>query len=186
MEQGIDFRAGNRRALRRAVSIDCSVMSRYWDGPVRHTASDLSPYGLWVDAIFPLEPGELLAVSFTPPRWRLSHEIIVFAEVRRAVLGRRQRDDGAAGMGLEFLDLKRPERAALDALLKGLPPPLPRARNVEDAWIDVPFVIEEDLGDRVNTWELSAPIALLDDDEAAEMTALGELLTGTRRRLRAA
>lgn len=179
MQQDIDFRAGNRRALRRAVTMNCSVMSRYWDGPVLHTASDLSPYGLWVDAMFPLDPGERLAVAFTPPRWRVSPEIVVFAQVRRAVLGRRQRDDGAAGMGLEFLDLSRPERAALDALLKGLPPPLPRARSAADAWIDVPFVLEEDLGDRVNTFELSAPIAELDDEEL-DIIALGDLLGGRR------
>lgn len=113
----------HRRALRRAVEIPCDVVSGYVDEPLLYWATDLSPYGLWLETSFPMHIGEQLVVCFQPPVWWPGREISVFAEVTRSAHGRSH------GMGLEFLDLGEHEGRALNSWLRGRPPPLPRRRK---------------------------------------------------------
>ena len=178
---------GSRRALRRAVHLDCDVVSPWWDEPVPHRATDLSPYGIWVESQFPLSLGDVAVLTFRPPRWRERAEVIVFGAVRRVELRRRASDPRASGMGIEFLDLDDEEAEQLTRTLVGLPPPLPRPRGTrrararrEQVWVDALLTWEEDLGDRVNTFEVSERFDAIDDEEL-DITPLGQLVTGGRR-----
>jgi hypothetical protein len=110
-----------RRAMRRAASVDCEVVSQYWDEPLVHVATDLSPFGMWIDTLFPLHRGAEVVVCFTPPR--LGLELMLFAHVARVV----SRVEGRIGMGLEFRAMDVLERVALAESLRGIPPRLPRA-----------------------------------------------------------
>jgi hypothetical protein len=140
-------------------------MAEPWDDPVPHVATDLSLHGIWLETPFPLPLGTRVALSFTPPRWRRDRDIVVFAEVRRVEHGRT---DGTSGMGLEILDLEHDRTDELCATLFGLPPPLPRGKRTtrhEYVWVDMLLTWEEDLGDRVNTFEVSEAFATLCADE---------------------
>lgn len=118
-----DLESGHRRALRRAVDMPCEVISNYVDEPLLYWATDLSPYGLWLDTPFPMAAGEQVVVSFSPPVWWPGRELILFAEVIRSKAAR-----GDTGMGMVFLDITAHEQRALSAWLRGRPPPLPRRR----------------------------------------------------------
>jgi PilZ domain-containing protein len=111
-----------RRAMRRALTVDCEVVSVYWDEPLQHIATDLSPFGMWIDTLFPLHRGAELVVCFTPPRGET--ELMLFARVTRVVS--RLRDGGRIGMGLEFVAMDDAERAVLSLGLRGIPPRLLR------------------------------------------------------------
>ena len=116
-----------RRALRRAVEIPCEIISSSVDQPLLHWATDLSPFGMWVETSFPMKAGEVVVVSFQPPVWWPAREITVFARITRVA------DSGpppaaGRGMGLELLDLTCHERRALQSWLRGRPPHLPRRR----------------------------------------------------------
>lgn len=115
-----------RATLRRAVTVDCQVLSEYWDEPVRIEASDLSHEGMWLDTPLPLEMGEPLLLSFTPPRTELP--ITAVARVARVGMWRRARDRYPIGMGLSFTDVEPGERELLRTSLLGIPPRLPRRR----------------------------------------------------------
>jgi hypothetical protein len=181
MLQTTEVLPGGRRALRRAVHMECDVVCPWWDEPVAHRATNLSPQGIWLESQLPLTPGEVVVLSFTPPRFDPSRELIAFGTVRRTELRRRASDPRASGMGIEFLDLDDDEATELAAVLRGLPPPLPRRRyprlRREHVWVDLLLTWDEDLGDRVNTFEVSERIGFLDDDDL-DVTPLGELVTG--------
>jgi hypothetical protein len=117
-----------RSSLRRAVSLDCDVRSKLWDGPAPHRVRDLSPEGLWLDSDLPLATGDALVLVFRPPRWpRHLHPVSALAQVVRVGRGRRRHQPDPGGMGLRFVDLRPSDRHLLTHLLRGLPPPLPRA-----------------------------------------------------------
>jgi hypothetical protein len=118
--------AAKRRALRRAVELPCDLVSRYLDEPLLYWATDLSPFGLWLETPLPMQLGEQVVLSFQPAVWWPTREITVFAEVVRVTNGRRS---PRTGMGLEFLDLDENEERSLGAWLRGRPPPLPRRRK---------------------------------------------------------
>jgi hypothetical protein len=123
-----------RRALRRAVDIECAVLSAEWMEVAPLVAADLSPLGMWLDSQLPLEPGSEVVVSFTPPRWpKWGAPVTVLARVVRVGLPRRRGDHGNAGMGLRFLDLDPEHAERLARCLQGIPPTLPalRARRAE-------------------------------------------------------
>jgi len=179
MLQVAEVLPGARRAVRRAVSLECAVISDWWDEPVPHLVTNLTPHGLWIETPFPLEIGDEMIVSFTPPRWRRDREIVTCGAVRRVDLRRRE---AGGGMGIEFLDLGEGERSELTATLRGLPPPLPkklsrRRPRREHVWVEMLLTWEEDLGDRVNRFEVSDTIGVF-RDEALRFEPLGELLTG--------
>lgn len=114
-----------RRALRRALSMPCELVSHYWEGPVAHCIGDVSPFGAWIDTFFPLHPGAELVVSFSPPG--ASRELVLFGEVVRVVTGRLRNDRGPLGMGIGFVGVSADDQEALGDLLLGVPPRLPRA-----------------------------------------------------------
>lgn len=100
-------------------------MSRYLDEPLLYWATDLTPYGVWLETRFPMEMGEVVVVGLRPSVWWRSRELLLFAQVSRVV---HSRDASLRGMGLEFLDASAHERRALEAWLRGRPPPLPKRR----------------------------------------------------------
>lgn len=116
-----------RRALRRDLGLRCELVSNYWDEPVEHRVTDLSPYGAWIDTSFPLHPGTEVVLTMEPPCFD-GAELTVFAKVARAVTGRRRSDRGPLGMGLEFGDLSAVEQLRLERALAGIPPRVPRRR----------------------------------------------------------
>ena len=108
-----------RRALRRALELRCDVVSHYWDDVVSFRMTDVSPYGAFIDTLFPLHRGAEVVLCFTPPRGPL---VTVFAEVARAVTGRLRRDRKPLGMGMAFTGVSDDDRAALADRLRGIPP----------------------------------------------------------------
>lgn len=152
-----------RRALRRSVHLPCDVIGTEWEDPVAHVATDLSPYGCWLDTPFPLRPETEVALTFRPPRWHSNREIVTFARVRR-----RARTGARRGMGLEFLDLSTGEQDELRQALHGLPPPLETRQQRpgrEFVWVDTLLTWSEDLGDRVNTYTVSDMVGVVEDED---------------------
>lgn len=120
--------ANARKALRRAVHLECETRSALWDETAPLLATDLSTEGIWLNSDLPLDVGEQLVLSFRPPRWpEWGWPVTVLAEVVRVALPRRREDRGLAGMGLRFLDLDPEQGARMASSLRGLPPPLPPA-----------------------------------------------------------
>ena len=118
-----------RRAQRHVVDLPCSIIGPVWDEPVTYQATELSAHGMWVRTSFPFRPGDHVVVQFRPPTaargpraWR-TFEVNVFARVARAEQGVGQcaRLDGRKGMALEFCDLARGERRALQRGLRAVP-----------------------------------------------------------------
>ena len=64
--------------------------------------------------------------------------------------------------------------------LRGVPPPLPHLRKARKpaqlVWVEMLVTWEEDLGDRVNTFEVSERMATLDDGEF-EIEALAPIMS---------
>ena len=120
-----------RRALRRAVDIPIALVTRHIDEPLLYWATDLSPYGMWVETPFPMQLGESLVVCFRPGVCWPSRELQVFASVERAswASGKKQ----ASGMGLNFDDITAHEQRALRGWLRWRPPPLPKRRGRTNA-----------------------------------------------------
>ena len=173
MLQTVEVLPGSRRELRRAVSLEASLISESWRDPRRHRVLDLSPDGMCLAAGTRLPLQERVVVSFTPPGWWVLDELTLFAEVRRSEARTHERP---AMLGLAFLDLPCGARDQLALAVRGMPPPLPRHRPVQElVWVDDLVTWEEDLGDRVNTFEVS-PALLPIFEGMLEPRALGALL----------
>lgn len=119
-----DYVETRRRSVRRAVSIECELLSDQWDGAVLLPVTDISSFGLWVQTLLTLETGEEVIVSLTPPYWPSDSPLVVLATVSRVGMFRRRSDIHASGMGLEFTDIDYNEFRLLARALRGLPPPL--------------------------------------------------------------
>ena len=104
----------SRVTTRRSVELKCAVLAESWGTPMSFNATDLSEYGLWLEAELPLQIGTEVAVVFTPPQ--ASEPIYVAGEVRRV------RDDRESGMGIVFAGLRPEDRRMLTASLQGLLP----------------------------------------------------------------
>jgi len=155
-----------RRSLRRAVQLECALVSDLWEDSAPHLATDLSIEGAWLCSALPLEPGTEVVVSFRPPRWPWkAPPLTTLAEVARVGMPRRRDDHQPAGMGLSFVAMDDAERERLAAALRGLPPPLPGLAGLAPR---VTPGIEE--------------TQLVVDGVPASFTALGPLLTGGRPR----
>lgn len=115
----------HRRALRRAVELPCEIVSRYVDEPLLYWATELTPYGIWLEAPAPMQVGEQVVVGFQPLVWWHRRELMVFAEVTRVAW---HREASMRGMALEFIDITPHEQRALSAWLRGRPPQLPKRR----------------------------------------------------------
>ncbi len=121
----VEAKPDERQALRRALRLECALVSHTFDVPVDYVAVDVSPHGMWIDTYFPLHPGSEVVLSFTPPG---GEELTVFAEVKRAVTGRRRGDRGPLGMAVAFTDATAAETEELGRCLRGIPPRLKRRR----------------------------------------------------------
>jgi hypothetical protein len=179
MLHAIEVLANARRSLRRAVQLEVEVIATGWDTPRIHRATDLSLDGMRVAAGTRLPEDDHVVVCFTPPgAWGLG-EVQSFARVVRSEARRGER---SASMGLELLDIDYRQKRGLAQILRGLPPPIPRAsRPRELVWIDMLVTYTEDLGDRLNTFEVSEALRAIDEGEIAP-AALSELLTGSASR----
>ena len=174
----------SRRALRRAMALECDVLSDHWDETISHVVRDLSPYGAWLETSFPIEIGAELLLSLTSPKVGDGKEILVMGRVARASLRRRKSDGTQMGMGIDFLTLNDDERAMIAASLRGLPPPVPLVLQRGDIldprneWATVDAEVEVVLSDRAgDIIELSDDI-VVEIAEAFELRALAPLMTG--------
>jgi hypothetical protein len=153
--------SSRRQALRRAVDLECGVLSTEWEDVAAIWATDLSPLGMWLATDLPLALGDSIVVSFKPPRWpSWSGPVVVLAEVVRVGMPRRRGDVGQAGMGVRFIDLDPDHEARMRGCLLGMPPTLPsvRAQRAERS--------EEQL--------------VFEDGSSFELHAIGALLTAGR------
>ena len=179
MLQLVEIFSNERQTLRRGVDMNVEVIASPWDAPRKHRILDLSDRGLRVASGTRLPVGEDVVVSFTPPGWWIFGELTLFAKVKRQT--ERFGDGRPATMGMEFVDLPQGLRIELKRSLRGVPPLVPkgkrRARS-QLVWVDVLMTFTEDLGDRVNTFEVSDRLCALDDREIVPAT-LGGLLTGS-------
>ncbi len=123
------LRVSQRCAVRRAVSVECQVVSERAFQLVARRTLDVSTGGLLVDSEADLEVGEGLIVSMRAPFTRLW--IDAEAMVARLVRGRRAEDRGPR-VGLRFVTMEPHERALLAASLHGVPPPVPARRLRRD------------------------------------------------------
>lgn len=120
---------GSRRAIRRAVSLGCELVTTRWDEPIRYRATDLSVTGLWLQTAEPVRAGETVVVCFRPTDG-IDRELHVFAEVARVMTARGATDETpGVGMGLEMLDLTSLEVTRLEAWLSSFTAPIPRRRR---------------------------------------------------------
>ncbi len=184
MLQLVEFHANERQATRRGVALTTAVIATPRDLPRQHRILDLSEDGLRVAAGTRLPIGEAVVVSFTPPGWWIFGELTLFARVRRET--ERGKGGGPATMGMEFIDLPKGLRIEMKRSLRGLPPPIPtgesRVRR-ELVWVEVLMTYTEDLGDRVNTFEVSERLQRIDDAEIVPRS-LGRFVTGGKRPFR--
>ena len=123
----------------------------------------------------PLERGQSVLLGFAPENLGRRVETlarVAHVESHEAIEKR--------SIGLEFLVLDDDVRDALRSVLRGVPPPLPARPTkpaIELVWIDMLVTWEEDLGDRVNFFEVSETMAGLDDGELVIET-LAPMMTG--------
>ena len=117
--------ASQRRAVRRAVRLDCQVVrERDWT-LLGDWALDLSSDGMFVLAKkAEVLTGEEVIVSFRVPKTSLF--VDVEATVARVVHGRRPSDRDRRALGISFDALDADARRTLRGCLRGLPPPLPK------------------------------------------------------------
>jgi hypothetical protein len=116
-----------RRSSRHVVDLPCEVIVADDDAPRLMWATDVSCDGMWIEMAQPLTVGDSLVVCFRPALACRARELIVFAQVARCSLGRRDAAD-PRGMGLSFLDLTGGERWSLLRWLRPRPELQPRRR----------------------------------------------------------
>ena len=91
---------GRRQSSRRAVALECTLLSELWDGELQLPASNLSDGGVWIETAVAPEPGEELVVSYAPPG---QQQVWAAARVVRVGVYPRASDaEPTCGMGLEF------------------------------------------------------------------------------------
>ena len=182
----LEVKPGDRRALRRSVRMPCDVLANDYDDTVTHMLTDLSPFGAWIETIYPLEPGAELLVSLTPAGLDASCDVVLAGRVARASLGRRRGEIGRSGMGVAF-DASDLERAQLSAALHGLPPPLPARGAITSGitWVDMPVTYEEEYEHGTNMFSMVETVACFCDEadalfelEQETLVAAAPLLTG--------
>ena len=124
--------ARQRKALRRAVSVECQVVRERDFRLVATRGVDLSTDGMLVVAKAAVLTGEPVIASVRIPRTR--RWVDVEATVARVVHGRRPTDKAGRCLGLSFDSVDEGIRALVESALRGTPPPLPaRERRVDYA-----------------------------------------------------
>jgi c-di-GMP-binding flagellar brake protein YcgR len=113
-----------RRAIRRAIQIDCQVVRERDFKLVAKRTFDLSTDGMLVPTIYAVDPGEELIVSFfmTPLGIHFDTE----ATAARIIRGERREDREGRCIGVKFSPLDPIARHILRGALRRVPPPLPR------------------------------------------------------------
>jgi hypothetical protein len=163
----------HRAALRRGVRLGCEITTNV-HGPRRETLVDLSPRGARVVTDIPMERGQHVLIAFAPENLGRRVETIArVAHVDREPIAN-------PSVGLEFEGLDPELHRDIHARLRNVPPPLPTRRakpRTELVWLDVLVTWEEDLGDRVNTFEVSDTLAAIDDGDLVVET-LAPFVTG--------
>ncbi|UJR81345.1 PilZ domain-containing protein [Sandaracinus amylolyticus] len=174
MLQSVEVLPAHRATLRRDVRIGCELTTDAL-GARREVLVDLSPRGARVMTDAAVEPGDHVLLGFADER--LGRRVETIARVAHTAHLAIERPS----IGVEFVALDDDLGDALALRLRHVPPPLPhrRARR-ELVWIDALVTWEEDLGDRVNVFEVSEALAAIDDDELAIET-LAPVLTGSAR-----
>lgn len=171
----IELVPSHRAALRRGVRLGCELTTNL-HGPRRETVVDLSAHGARVITDLPLTRGEHVLIGFAPEGLGRRVETIArVAHVDREPIAK-------PSVGLEFEPLDPDLRQDISARLRNVPPPLPARRTkprTELVWLDVLVTWEENLGDRVNTFEVSDTLAAIDDGELVIET-LAPFITGGR------
>jgi hypothetical protein len=120
-------RASNRRAIRHAVDLSCSVV-RLKDSTLTSIhASDLSPDGMHVELccldVEDVEIGDRFFVCFRSTPFGIWFYTV--ATATRIVRGRRP-DDHGRGLGLRFESLSPLSRLMIHGALHRVPPHLPQ------------------------------------------------------------
>ena len=165
MLERVEIVPTSRRSVRRAVEIGCELVSR--NAVQVERVFDLSARGARVRSRSHVRRGEEVLMTFVPPN----------APRRVSALGSvRHTKDGV--LGIEFYSLDRIDESELRARLRGLPPPLPKKAKLREelVWVDCLLTWEEDLGDRVNIFEVSERIEAAGEPEL-DLSALAPLLT---------
>jgi PilZ domain-containing protein len=111
-----------RRAVRRAVRVQCLVVRQRDYRLIGSAGMDLSPMGMLVKAHERVLTGEPVRVSFRLPRSRAW--VSASATIARVLHGRRPGDTGRC-LGLEFDALEPGLLRRLRSALHNVPPPLP-------------------------------------------------------------
>lgn len=125
--------ARQRRALRRAVPVECQVVRERDFRMIATRGVDLSPDGMLVVAQAPVLTGEPVIVSFRLPRSGAWGWFDAEGTVARVVHGRRPGDKGRR-FGLAFDGLDESVRIFMENALRGTPPPVPaRAPRIDYA-----------------------------------------------------
>ena len=168
MLEAIELLPARRRSPRHACRLDVPIVCDLWDEPVPLRTRDLSVDGLYFETELPLEPGTELVLEL-----RVGGEThFVIGSVRRAELGRHSATSNqSAGMGIELLDMDDDCRRAIQRAIRRRPPALPRRRSPIEkklVWVDVLLTYEEDLGDRVNIFEVSEAIGMSEVEDECE------------------
>jgi hypothetical protein len=158
-----------RRIVRRGIEIGCELYSER-GGSRRERVLDLSHEGARVSTDVPLLRGEEVLLSFVVPG-ALDDRVSALCRVMHAA-GAEDR-----AVGLSFLDLGANSRADIERRLRGVPPPLPRARHREQVWVDALLTWEEELDDRTNHFEVAERFSALLDEEI-EIAPLAQPLGG--------
>lgn len=152
--------SSRRRAVRRAVHVECAVRSPLWDGSANYVATDLSPQGLWLSSDLALERGAPLQLSFRPPHWPdWASPVTAVGEVVRASVPRRRTDRGPAGMGVCFKVIDPGQAQHMAMLLQGLPPPLRRPTAIVIEAVDPDSVVLLDDADELELLDFEARLS---------------------------
>jgi hypothetical protein len=112
-----------RRAIRRAIQIDCQVVRTRDFRLVAETTFDLSTDGMLVPTSLDVAIGDELIVSFAAKPFRIYFDLE--ATAARIVRGRRRSDRGQC-VGVRFRSLDAIARQILRGALRYVPPPIPR------------------------------------------------------------
>lgn len=163
-----------RSSVRRSIEIGCELTTNAV-GPRREIMVDLSPRGARVITDVPVERGQRVLIGFASEALgRRIESIARVAHVDREPLMK-------PSIGLEFVSLDQELEGELGTRLRGVPPPLPSKRALapqqEMVWVDMLVTWEEDLGDRINVWELSERFAAIDEGDMIFET-LAPFITG--------
>ena len=168
MLEPVEVFVQRRQALRRQVDLVCSVVADLWDEPVEHQVRDLSHRGLYLDTPLPVDPGTELVLELCPPG--CTEPLYLYGRVCRVDLRRRAHEVRGAGLGVELLETPSDVEERLRTALHGLPPRLPGGHPPtvrELVWVEMLLTWEEDLGDRVNVFEVSELLQVEDSVEDA-------------------